>query len=112
MVSHAQDVEVLQPVLQHIDQLIVAVRVRGHHEEAMLQNEVTAVTDDPFNDLVVLKRDPDPQSRDDGSMLMKVQRAVLQISIEGLDEKNCLGVLCGNVSHLFGVHQLQPDRIQ
>ncbi len=71
MVPHAEDVKVFQAVLQDIDELVVAVRVGRHHEEAMLENEVATVADDALDDLVVLKANPDPQSRDEGSVLVE-----------------------------------------
>jgi hypothetical protein len=112
VVSHAQDMEVLEAVLEHVDQLIVAVRVGRHHEEAMFQYEVAAITDNALDDLVVLKTNAHPQAGDDGGMLVKVQCTMLQIAIEGLDEEDCLRVLRRHVRDLFGVDELQPDGIQ
>jgi hypothetical protein len=45
-------------------------------------------------------------------MLVKVKSAVAKISIEGLNEENCLGVAGGNVLDGVCVEQLQPDRVE
>jgi hypothetical protein len=45
-------------------------------------------------------------------MLMKVKSPVAKIAIEGLDEKDCLGVPGGDILHDVRIQELQPDRIQ
>ena len=56
MIPHAQHVKVFQPVLEHVDELVIAVRIGRHHEEAVLQDEIAAVTNDSFDDLIIALR--------------------------------------------------------
>src|SRR5260370_39123744 len=44
-VSHSEYVDVLQAILQYVDQLVIAVRIGRHHEEAMFEHIVAAIAD-------------------------------------------------------------------
>lgn len=45
-------------------------------------------------------------------MFVKVESPVTQIAIEGLDEKDGLRILGGDILHDVRVQELQPDRVQ
>lgn len=111
-VAHAEDVEVFEAGFEDIDELVVAVGVGGHEEEAVFEDVVAGVADDAFDDLAVVEVDAHPEALHDGGVFVEVEGAVAQVAVEGLDEEDGLGVFGGDVFDLVGVEQLERDRVQ
>ena len=111
-IPHSQNVEVLEPTLQNIDQLVIPIRVRGPQEEPILQHEVPRIADEPLDHLAVIEVDPHPKPGHDRRMLMKMQGPMAKVSIEGLDEEHGLRILRGNLFDLLCVQKLKSNRIE
>ena len=104
--------KVFEAVFQYIDQLIIPIRIRRHHEEAMLQNIVAAITDDAFYRLAVMKSDPHPQPLHDRCILMEVQGPVPQVPVEGLYEEDRFGISSGHILKGIRINQLEPNGVE
>jgi hypothetical protein len=56
--------------------------------------------------------DAHPESFKYRRMSMKMKGPVLEVSFEGLDEKDRLGILGRHLFDCLGVQQAEPDRLQ
>ena len=87
---------VFEPTLHDIDELIVAFRVRGHEEEAGVNQEPQCVVDDSFHDFAVEKFDTHPDAVNDGRWRVKLEGIVIAVSFTVVDVEDGLGVGSGD----------------
>jgi len=96
-VPHAEHMEVLETTLEDIDQLVISVWIGRPKEEACLEHEVPRITNDSLDHLAIVEVDAHPETGHDRRMFVEVESSVAKITVEGLNEEDCLRVLGGHV---------------
>ena len=71
--AQAQDAVVYEPAFYYVDELVVAARVSGEHEETRINQIANGVIDDSFHNFAVAELEAHPDSMDDGGAGVEVE---------------------------------------
>jgi hypothetical protein len=111
-IAHAEHLKIFQTALEHIHQPVVAAGIGGNQQKAGVENVVAGIENDAFHYLVILKLDAHPQAGHHRRVVVKVQRVVGVVAVEGPDQEDGLGAFQVAVLRLAGIVQIQAEGSQ
>ncbi len=106
--AKTEDSKIREAFLDHIDQPVIALRIRWNHEEPRMADEAATIADKTFDHLSIAKYDPYPKAVKRWDVIVEAQ-VLMRFAGKGFDKEHTFRTNERNLSPRFGLFRAHRD---